>query len=370
MAKSVKTRAKRAAGPPARTGELGRVALRVCAVILAVMLAVIGAVYLHYRACVSAPILQGEEVRTLVIPYNTAWPGVVQILERDRLVRRPLYFEYWARRRHLPAAVKAGTYKLVGPMGLEELDALLREGGRVDETTVTFPEGLTIFHLADLVERLELANRAEFLRAARDPDALAAAGLEGAESFEGYLFPDTYRFRKGVSAEEIVARLHARWRVMWDLLRENHATSFAALREAFGFEERDFITLASIVQRETSLNSESALIARVFLNRIERKMRLQTDPTCVYGEETYRKVPRPEDCKDPLNRYSTYVIDGLPPGPISNPGRVSLEAALNPSANPEAMKYLYFVARRDGSRGHYFSETFDEHRRAIRRFLR
>jgi UPF0755 protein len=349
--------------------DLARIALRLCALGLALAMAVLGAVYLHYHAYIGEPVLEAGETKTLVIPRSTAWPRVVDILERDRLVTRPAYFEYWARRRHLPAAVKAGTFELVGPLSLEELAAKLREGGRFDETTVTFPEGLSIFHLADLVEKLGLVDRSAFLRAARDEEALAEAGLE-AESFEGYLFPDTYRFRKGTSAAEIVAKLHARWRVMWAALSEKHADSMARVAEKFDFDVKDFVTLASIVQRETSLASESPVIARVFYNRLERDMRLQTDPTCVYGPETYDEVPTPEHCKDPLNRYSTYVIDGLPPGPISNPGEASLEAVLDPSANPEAKEYLFFVARRDGSRGHYFSETYAEHKRAIRRYLR
>lgn len=370
MARARKTKKKRPAAPKTPAGaSRGQVALRLAAILLMLIMAGLGAVYLHYQAFLAKPVLEDGQTRTLVIPRDTAWPEVVEILTRDRLIARPAYFEYWARRRHLPAAVKAGTFRLAGPLDLEQLDELLREGGRFDETVVTFPEGMTIFHLADLVDELGLVDRAAFLRAARDPQALAEAGI-GAESFEGFLFPDTYRFRKGSSAEEIVETLHRRWQIVWDALAEKHADSMAILSEEYDFERIDFITLASIVQRETSIRSESHLIARVFYNRLTRGMRLQTDPTCVYGEETYKKVPRPADCKDPLNRYSTYIIEGLPPGPISNPGQAALEGVLNPSDTPESKEYLFFVARRDGSRGHYFSKTFGEHKRAIRRYLR
>lgn len=349
--------------------SIGKLVLRLCAVALAVAMMVLGAVYLHYRSYVRAPVLdEGDEI-TVVIPKNTAWPQVVSILERAGLVERSTYFEYWARRRHLPPAVKAGTYELSGPMDLGALSDKLREGGKVDETVVTFPEGLTIFHMADKVERMGLASREEFLRAARDEAALDEAGIE-ADTFEGYLFPDTYRFRKGTSAAEIIERMHARWRAVWTALTQEHAENKKRLAEKYDFDQHDFVTLASLVQRETSVPAESDMIARVFLNRLDRDMRLQTDPTCVYGEETYDKIPHPKYCKDKLNRYSTYVIDGLPPGPIANPGRVSLQAALDPSQESDAKAYLFFVARRDGTMRHYFSKTFAEHKKAIRRFLK
>ncbi|AWV89147.1 endolytic transglycosylase MltG [Bradymonas sediminis] len=368
MAKSKKNKLNpRLAQPAGR--DRAMIALRVCAVILGLVIIVLGAVYAHYQSYIQKPVLAEGATKTLVIPPDSAWPRVVQILEAEHLIRRPTYFEFWARRRQLPAQVKAGSYELSGPIGLDELADALREGGRFDETTVTFPEGLTIFHLADRVDRLGLVDRASFLRAARDEVALARAGIDG-ESFEGYLFPDTYRFRKGTPAEEIIDRLHQRWVVMWEALSAEHAESMAALTEQYEFDRRDFITLASLIQRETNLASESDVIARVFLNRIDRGMRLQTDPTCVYGEKTYKEIPRPKYCKDPMNRYSTYVISGLPPGPIANPGKVSIAAALNPSHDEEAKKYLFFVARRDGSRGHHFTKTFAAHKRAIRRYLR
>ncbi|MFP4596661.1 MAG: endolytic transglycosylase MltG [Persicimonas sp.] len=351
------------------SANVARIALRLCAVSLAVALAVAAAFYVHYRSYIDRDVLDEGESKTLVIPKNTAWPEVVSILRDTRLVERPTYFEYWARRKHLPAAVKAGTYELSGPLDLQGLADELRQGGLVDETEVIFREGLTIFHMADLVDEMGLADRQDFLRAARNTDELAAAGIQ-ADSFEGYLFPDSYRFRKGTSATEIVRKMHGRWQAVWMSLEEQYAEGIETLEEDYDFDRHDIVTLASIVERETGAGAERETIARVFLNRIDRDMRLQTDPTCVYGEDTYKEVPRPKYCKDPLNRYSTYIIDGLPPGPIANPGRASMAAALNPSTEPEATRYLFFVARRDGTQRHYFSKTFAEHKRAIRRFLR
>jgi UPF0755 protein len=343
--------------------------LRLSAVVLVLLMGGAGFVWAHYGAFVDAPILEDGERVTLVIPEGTNWPDVVTRLEDASLVRNKTYFEYWTRSRGLPARAKAGVYELHGPMTIEKLAEALEEGGKVEEVRLTFPEGFTIFHIADRVEKAGLADRDAFLRVARDEDQLAEAGIDG-ESFEGYLFPDTYRFLKGTPPEKVVARMHERWKEVWGELEENHRAELKELKQNFNFDRHDVVTLASIVEKESSSNSERDLISRVFLNRIDRGMRLQTDPTCVYGEDTYLEVPSPEFCKDRMNRYSTYVIDGLPPGPISNPGRDSLEAAIAPAEGEAAQKYLFFVARRDGSNTHYFSETYREHRRAIRRFLK
>lgn len=327
--------------------------------------------YAHYRTVIARPLLaEGASEVTVVIPKNTAWPGVVERLGAAGVVERPLYFQLWARRRGLPPEVRAGTYHFAGPLSREQLAASLRRGGSVQEIEVTIPEGFTIFDIADRLAEQRVVGRDEFLRAARDERALEEAGLEEAESFEGYLFPDTYRFRQGTDAPAIVARMHARFEKIWTELGAKRAASLARVREAFELDRHDLVTLASLVEREAIVDAERPRIGRVFLNRLERGMRLQTDPSCVYGPETYREVPSPKRCHDRLNRYSTYVIDGLPPGPIANPGRASLAAVMAPEEGAEAREWLYFVARQDGSGRHHFSRTYREHRRAIRRYLK
>lgn len=356
-----------------KTEELLEGRGRVVASLLAVtlLLGVIGAagLYLHYSAYVNMPVLREGESRTLVIPANTAWPQVVTILEESRLVKRPSYFDYWGKKRGLPAAVRAGTFQLAGPMTLEDLEAELRRGGLAKDVLLQVPEGFTIFHIADRLEQIGLVSREDFLRAARDKEMLAAAGIE-ADSFEGYLFPDSYRFKQGTSARAIAEKMHAQWKAMWEGIKSRHADRLAWLAEQYDFSEHEVVILASLIERETSVNDERTLISRVFLNRLDKNMRLQTDPTCVYGEETYREIPHPRYCRDPLNRYSTYVIYGLPPGPIANPGLASLEAALLPSEAPEAKEYLFFVARRDGTRRHHFTKTFGEHNKAVNKYLK
>ncbi|MFB6263799.1 MAG: endolytic transglycosylase MltG, partial [Bradymonadaceae bacterium] len=310
---------------------------------------------------------EGEAVVT--IADGASWTEIVDRLERAGLVERRWYFEFWARRRQLPRRVEAGTYRFEGPMDWSEMAEQLQRGVAAPEVSVTFPEGFNIFEMADRLEERGLVGREAFLAAARDPEAVERAGLPG-ESFEGYLFPDTYRFRRDVTAAEVVARLHTRWRTVWKKLVESHGESLQNVRDEHGLSRHDVVTLASIVQAEATVDEERALIARVLLNRLDASMKLQADPTCVYGEDLYRRAPSPELCRDPMNRYSTYVVEGLPPGPIGNPGRASLRAVMEPADGRGADEYLYFVARDDGSGEHVFSRSYSEHRRAVERHLK
>lgn len=320
--------------------------------------ALVGADYARWQ---SQPAYAFDEPRTVVVPTGTNWSEVVRILSDAGVVERPRYFDFWARRAELPTRVKAGTFIFEGSATLDALAAQLAEGGRVDEVEVTIPEGFNIWGIAGRLEKAGLVSAADFLDAATDPDALAAAEID-ADSFEGYLFPDTYRFSAGTSAAELVDRLHRRWRDVWDALE--------VPGEVHGLRNDELVTLASIVEKETGLAAERPLIARVFLNRLDRGMPLQSDPTCVYSAQRWTATPTRQDCRDPLNRYSTYVVKRLPPGPIANPGRAALKAVIEPDATEEGADYLYFVAKRDGTGAHQFSTTLSEHNRAVRKYLK
>ena len=350
-------------------GRLLRLAVLIAAFVAGIGILVGAVLAQQYQRFQTQPILTNGQSQTLIIPNGTSWSGVVERAVQNEVVDSAYLFDFWGRRTGLAEEVKAGTFHLEGPLKLEELAEMLRRGGRANETVVILREGLTIFEIADRLEELELVNADEFLDAARDTRRFGWTNAE-MESLEGYLFPDTYRIAEGSSAEVIVDRFLGRWQEKVHPLFDENADRLQALERDYGVDQHDIIILASIIERETGVSSERDIIARVFYNRLERGMMLQTDPTCVYGETTYHLEPTPQLCRDPLNRYSTYVIEGLPPGPIANPGMASIEAALLPSDAPEASDYLYFVSRRDGTGEHYFSTNYDEHRRAIQRFLR
>lgn len=314
---------------------------------------------------IDEPVIGEGEERQFTIPEGTNWPKTMDILVNEGVITKRHWFEVWARRRGLPSRVKAGHYALSGPLSFEELEQALLKGGRADETIVTILEGWSIFHIADRLEGINLVSRRAFLDAARSPELLAELEIP-ADSFEGYLFPDTYRFSRTTGAEAIIRRMNARFEEVYQTLLKEYPPS----KDVKDFSKHQIVTLASLIEKETRANHERPLISRVFLNRLDLKMRLQTDPTCVYGEETYREVPHPRYCRDRLNRYSTYVIDGLPPGPIANPGKASLKASLQPDSTQDSKAYLFFVAKRDGSGAHHFTKTYDEHKKLVKKYLK
>lgn len=203
------------------------------------------------------------------------------------------------------------------------------------------------------LERAGLVSAEAFLQAASDPGLIESLGIEG-YPFEGYLFPETYNFPKGVTAEQIIKK-------MVDHFRSVFTPAWTERAHAMGFTIHQVVTLASIVEKETSKPEERPLIASVFLNRLKRRMRLESDPTVIYGIKDFDGNLTRKDLRT-MSPYNTYRIKGLPPGPIANPGRASIEAVLYPSEEP----YLYFVSKNDGS--HHFSPTLREHNRMVRRY--
>ena len=338
--------------------------------LVVVVLAIpVGYVAYDYVQFENRLVLDHDEVKDLTIAEDTSWRAVAAQVELEGIVDSALYFDIWGRRVGLDQQVRAGSYLLEGPLGLEEFADMLRQGGAAEETIVTLREGLTKYHVADRLADAGLVDRERFLEVTRSPERYGWDDEE-IEALEGYLFPDTYRFSEDMSETVIADRLVRRWREMTDPLFDEYSDEVAVLKEEYDLDLHDIIIMASLIERETGVDDERPVIARVFYNRLDRGMRLQTDPTCVYGSDTYNQRPTPELCRDEYNRYSTYVIEGLPPGPIANPSVESLRAAMSPSDDEEVQDYLYFVSRRDGTGRHYFSSNYEDHRRAINRYLR
>jgi UPF0755 protein len=225
--------------------------------------------------------------------------------------------------------------------------------GRVRTHAVVIPEGSRAVEIADRLAAAGLVGREAFLAIVLDREAPRRFAVEG-PSLEGYLFPETYRFARGLPAEEIVRAMVSQFRSVYRELRASAPASPLTMRE--------LVTLASIVEKETGAPEERPLIAAVFLNRMRRGMRLETDPTVIYGIEDFDGNLRRVHLEDESNPYNTYRIPGLPPGPIASPGRAALAAVLEPADSP----YLFFVSRNDGS--HVFSATYREHARAVAHF--
>lgn len=310
-----------------------------------------GYAYVRATQYLDAPMGQGAQ--TVVIPEGATFKQAVDALQAAGVVRDPTVFYWMGRWREVDRSVKAGTYAINLSWTPQELMDRLAEGAVPEQDRLTIPEGFNRWQIADRVASLGI-DRAEFLRLVEAQDA------------EGQLFPDTYYLRPDATAADVLRTLRARFDTVLKAVLKGHPD---AAKYAEPKARRRLIILASLIEEEGVTDEDRRLIARVFENRLAQGMRLQTDPTCTYAEDLYKKRPHPRYCKDPKNRYSTYMIDGLPPGPITNPGRSALDAALRPATGPDAEGLLYFVARRDGSKAHTFSRTFDEHKAKVRTHL-
>jgi len=330
---------------------------RPAALSLLALLALVGGAWTAWRQeTTSAKIAAGAAPVRLVVPPGASADAISRQLHDLGLVRHPLVFRLLARQRGLGAQLKAGEYTLSGPLSLEGiLDVLAR--GDVVRRVITVPEGRSLDEIAALVVGEGLALET-FLAAARDPapvrdlDPLAT-------DLEGYLFPDTYDVPQSPDAPRDLVRLMA------GRFREVISPELDRI-SGRGLTVRQVVTLASIVELETARAEERPRIAAVFLNRLQKGMPLQTDPSVIYAmkragrwDGNIRK--RDLDIDSP---YNTYRRAGLPPGPLGAPGREALLAVLDPAETRE----LYFVSRNDGT--HEFSETLVEHNRAVNRYQR
>lgn len=248
--------------------------------------------------------------------------------------------------------LKAGEYEF--PQGADALTALrLIERGRVRQHAVLHPEGATVAELARALDQAKLATAADVLRVSTDRTFLAAHDIDG-PSLEGYLFPDTYYFVKGMRADELLGRMVQR-------LRAKLGADIGARARERGLSVHQLLTLASIIEREAVVEEETRLIAGVFWNRLKRDMPLQADPTVQYAARKERGTLTKSDLAMD-HPYNTYRNVGLPPGPIASPGLRAISAALDPAP----VKFLYFVAIDD--RRHHFSSTVEEHNQAVARY--
>ena len=273
-------------------------------------------------------------------------------LEKAGVITSDIRFKIIARLSGDDKRLRAGEYALSTAMTPMEIIDILASG-KVLLHRLTIPEGYTIDQVAAEVEKAGLASAEEFSRLARDPSLVSELQLDG-PSLEGYLFPDTYHFPREVSARGIITTMVNAYQSLVTDEWRNRA-------HELDLSIHDIVTLASIIEKETGAPSERPIIASVFHNRLKKRMRLESDPTVIYGIESFDgNITRRH--LSSATPYNTYVIRGLPPGPIANPGRAALEAALYPAETD----YLFFVSKKDGT--HYFSKTIAEHTEAVRKY--
>jgi UPF0755 protein len=285
------------------------------------------------------------------IPEGAGIKTIASLLESAGIIRNGTMF-YLLDLLHGKGSLKAGEYSLNPSMRPLEILEIIRQG-RVIQYKFTVPEGFNIFQITDLLEKKGLAKRDIFFALCSDPNILKYWNIQGS-TVEGYLFPDTYFFSKNIP-ERLILDVMIRnfWNIFTPQMHER--------AKELGFTVHEIITLASLIEKETSLPEERPLVSAVFHNRLRERIRLQCDPTVIYGLENFNGNLTKKDLRK-MTPYNTYRKRGLPPGPIANPGLGCLQAALN----PKNVKYKYFVSKNDGS--HEFSETLNEHNRAVLKY--
>jgi conserved hypothetical protein, YceG family len=327
--------------------------------LLLLLIAAAAAGYFWY--CMERPFGTYPAEGTFVdIPHGTSRRGVARLLEKEGVVRNSIAFEIYARR-HPKRTLQAGEYFFDHAVSGKDVFWTVASG-KVYQRPFTVREGETMFDVARELEAGKFMSAEEFLTAAKNPELIRDLAPQ-AKSLEGFLFPATYQLARHPVATELVAQMTQKFREQWSQI---DAPKSDPTGVGHGHPLLSTVTLASLVERETPKPEERLLVAGVFENRLKKGMLLQCDPTVIYALEQDGRYNGSLTGKDLHleSPYNTYMHGGLPPGPIGNPGAISLRAALVPADTP----FLYFVANTQG--GHFFSATLAEHNQNVNRYRR
>ncbi len=321
------------------------------AVIILLVLAMAWGIY-HVSVWSRTPLDPGGPEKLFRIRPGQGLNTVAAGLEAMGLVSDKTRFKLYARYKGTAARLKAGEYLVSAsqaPAGILEIFIQ----GRERLFKITIPEGLNMDETALRVGRSGFCTPDDFLSLCRDPEFIQTQEVPS-HTLEGFLYPDTYFFPGHTDCRKIIKKMIATF----------HGTftpKWRARAQEMGFSLKEIVTLASMIEKEAADPSERSLISSVFHNRLKKKMRLESDPTVIYGDKDFKGRIRTKHLRR-MTPYNTYRIRGLPKGPIANPGAKAIEAALF----PQQSDYLFFVSKND--RTHHFSRTLSEHNRAVRQY--
>ena len=325
--------------------------------IVAVVLVVFG--FQTFRFLVAGTTGSTEQV-VFEIPPGKSFHYVADQLEKQNLVSSAWKLRIFAKLTHQGNHVKVGEYALTRAMTPGEILGVLVSGKSI-MYPMTFPEGSNIYDMAAIINQRGIYKGEEFLKMVRDKALIKELLGIDVSSLEGYLFPETYNVTRFTPMKEMIAQMVNNFKTAYNEA-ENSAKTLGITPP---FARHEMVILASMVEKETGAPQERPVIASVFYNRLKKNMRLQSDPTIIYGiwvdTGSYKGNITKDDILKPT-RYNTYTVPKLPFGPISNPGRESLMAVMKPAHT----EYLYFVSHNDGT--HQFSKTYEEHTKAVKDF--
>ncbi len=322
-------------------------------VAIATVLAALSALCAAFLVLVPPSLVNREKI-VFGVSNGMSLGQVAEKLDRESIVRSETAFALFAKISGEEKNILAGDFEISRTMNVPAVLKALT-GGKAMKSCFTVPEGFTIDMIAALVEKKGFGNAERFSLAARDPAFAASLDIR-ADSFEGYLFPETYCASKGSNEKDIIALMIKEYRKVFD-------KNAAARAQSLGLSEHSVVILASIIEKETSSPRDMRLVSSVFHNRLKSGMPLQSCPTVIYAlGDNYDGNLTAEDLQT-NSPYNTYARNGLPPGPICNPGEAALSAAVYPAES----EYLYFVS--SGSGRTIFSSSLAEHNRAVAEHL-
>jgi UPF0755 protein len=334
--------------------------LRILTRLLLVIIICIGIFALWIRHTVATPVEHQAADRIVTIDQGTGTQAIIARLSEAGVVSHPLALKIYLRLTGRGGNLKAGEYKFASPISpLQAVEKIRR--GEVDLERVTIPEGFNRFDIAEtLASKTGKASAEDFLRLMNDQTPIEQIAPT-ARDLEGYLFPDTYNYNAKTTPEDLVRSMVSRF-------EEVFTPEWAARASELGLTVHQIVTLASIIEREAKVPDERPHMASVFYNRLKRGVPLASDPTFIYAAilaGDYDGNPNQLKYRNRFSPYNTYVVTGLPPGPIASPGRASLEAVLYPDTTDD----LYFVVTGTAGR-HKFSRTAAEHDAAVEEYRR
>jgi UPF0755 protein len=321
-----------------------RIALTVTAILCLLMVVII----VGFGMFFTRPAKKGGINQVITIREGMSLKEVASALKGNGIITNKDLFMLWTRLLGNSRKIKAGEYLLNSGMAPVRIIEILTRG-IIITYPVTVPEGFSIEQIGGILAANGLADKKLFVSLAHEPGVIKKYGISG-PSLEGFLYPDTYQFGKGLPPSLIIDVMVKRF---WEI-----AGPYMDRIKDLKMTVEEVVTLASIVEKEAGTAEEMPLIASVFLNRLRKGMRMESDPTVIYGMNDFTGNLTRKDLLE-STPYNTYVIRGLPPGPISNPGLASIKAVLYPAETD----YLYFVSKND--RTHYFSSSIEEHNRAV-----
>ncbi len=284
------------------------------------------------------------------IPQGATYKNAIDILADNKLIRDKFLFLALGKITGVDRKMRAGYYNFWSKISPFDVFQQLKKG-KIIEYEITVVEGDSLLEIGEKLEAKKFISTGAFNALAHDKTMLTSLNID-APSIEGYLFPETYKLPKGARPADIV-------RLMVGKLRESYTDDIKTHLQQDGWSENAVLTLASIIEKEAETDEERSVISAVYRNRLKIGMPLQADPTAIYGVKSSKIKIVSSDLKN-KTPYNTYIINGLPPGPIASPGLKSIRAALFPAKVP----YIYFVSRGDGT--HIFTSSLSEHNNAIK----